>query len=80
MTKKKGNPTAINLADAVRKLKKAVPPQDNPLLRHQSEQASRSDCEEKQNAELRIKVLEQLKQMPTNEVDTGDDPGERDKP
>lgn len=80
MTKQKRNPTATNLADAVRKLKKAVPPQDNPLLRHQSEQASRSDCDEKQSAELRVKALEQLKHMPTNEVDTGDNPGERNKP
>lgn len=75
MTAKKN--TASNLADAVRKLKKAVPPQDNPLLRHQSEEISRSD-DDKCNAELRVRALKKLKQTSTGQVETGDTAGEPD--
>jgi hypothetical protein len=80
MTKKKNDAPATNLAKALRKMKKAVPPQDNPMLRHQAEQTSRSAGDEKRIAELRVKALEQLKRMPTNPVDLGDNQGEQETP
>ena len=78
MTRKKNTLPASNLADAVRKLKKAVPPQDNPLLRNQSEEISRPK-DEKRNAELRVKALEKIKNTSTRQLETCDTPGEPDQ-
>ena len=78
MTSKKNTLPASNLADAVRKLKKAVPPQDNPLLRNQSEEISRPK-EEKRNAELRVRAINKLKKTSTRQLETCDTPGEPDQ-
>lgn len=78
MTRKKTTHQASTLADAVRKLKKAVPPQDNPLLRNQSEEISRPE-DEKRNAELRVRALNKLKKTSTKQLETCDTPGEPDQ-
>ena len=78
MTRKKNPLPASSLADVVRKLKKAVPPQDNPLLRQQSEEISRS-ADEKCNAKLRVRALKKVKEASNKQLDTGDTRGEPDK-
>ena len=78
MTSKKKTLPESSLADAVRKLKKAVPPPDNPLLRNQSEENSRSE-DEKRNAELRVRALNNLKKTSTRKLETCDTPGEPDQ-
>jgi hypothetical protein len=78
VTRKKNTPPASSLADAVRKLRKAVPPQDNPLLRNQSEEISRSE-DEKRNAESRVRALNKLKKTSTRQLEKCDSPGEPDQ-
>ena len=78
MTRKKKTLPGSTIADAVRKLKKAVPPQDNPLLRNQSEEISRSE-DEKRNAELRVRALNKLKKTSASQTETCDTPGEPDQ-
>ena len=78
MTSKKNTLMSSHLADAIRKLKKAVPPHDNPLLRNQSEEISRPK-EEKRNAELRVRAINKLKKTSTRQLETCDTPGEPDQ-
>ena len=46
-------------------LKKAVPPLDNPLLRHQADEIllEGGDASQKRLAELRLKAIEQTRRM-----------------
>jgi hypothetical protein len=47
-------------------LKKAVPPPDAPLLRHEAEEAARAGgADEKRQAQARAKALRQTREMPT---------------
>lgn len=49
-----------------RRLKKAVPPPDDPLLRHQAEEADQgTGVSEKELAELRLKAIEETQHMPS---------------
>jgi hypothetical protein len=48
-----------------RRLKRAVPPPDDPLLRHQAEETDQgTGASEREMAELRLKAIEQTRQMP----------------
>ena len=48
-----------------RRLKKAVPPADDPLLRHQAEEIDQgTSASEKEMAELRLKAIEETRHMP----------------
>jgi hypothetical protein len=49
-----------------RRLKKYVPPpQDDPLLRHQAEESDqKTGASEREMAELRLKAIEETRQMP----------------
>ena len=56
-----------------RRLKKAVPPPDDPLLRHQAEETVQETggASEREMAELRLKAIEQTRQMPNaRSIDT----------
>ena len=55
-----------------RRLKKAVPPADDPLLRHQAEESDQgTGASEREMAELRLKAIEQTRHMPNaNSIDT----------
>lgn len=55
-----------------RRLKKGVPPPDDPSLRHQAEESGEgTGASERQMAELRLKAIEQTRQMPNaNSIDT----------
>jgi hypothetical protein len=48
-----------------RRLKKAVPPPDDPLLRHQADETDQEtgSVSEREMAELRLKAIEQTRQM-----------------
>ena len=55
-----------------RRLKKAVPPPDDPLLRHQADETDQGTAvSEREMAELRLKAIEQTRQMPNaSSIDT----------
>ena len=55
-----------------RRLTKAVPPPDDPLLRHQADEADQgTGVSEREMAELRLKAIEQTRQMPNaSSIDT----------
>jgi hypothetical protein len=56
-----------------RRLKKAVPPPDDPLLRHQANETAQGTghASEREMAELRLKAIEQTRQMPNaSSIDT----------
>jgi hypothetical protein len=61
-------------------LKKAVPPADNPLLRHEAEQATHGDSAEdaRQRALARARALHRTRQMPAAET-TDDTPPEGER-
>jgi hypothetical protein len=62
-----------------RPLEKAVPPPDNPLLRHQADDAAREgeNLDEQQMAKLRLKALKYTQEMPTS--DESEEPTSEDK-
>ena len=59
---------------------KTLLPADNPLLRHQADEASRQGGpeDERERARLRLKALKQTRDMPTSDSEEGgSDPGRR---
>ena len=67
----------------LKRKRKAIPPPDNPLLRHQAEEVDLQGerANEEQMARLRLNALEQTKKMPTTDVaDTSENtPGSDDQ-
>jgi hypothetical protein len=67
--KKKAAPKSRNAArprTGPRTLKKAVPPPDDPWLRHEAEELSRGGGTDRERALARAKAIQQTKQMPTD--------------
>jgi hypothetical protein len=60
-----------------RSLKKAVPPPDDPLLRHQAEELAHGGDEDRQRALARAKAIEQARRMPAS--DPSDDAADQDE-
>lgn len=51
-----------------RALKKAVPPPDDPWLRHEAEEQSRGGGTDRDRALARVKAIEQTRRMPTDDT------------
>jgi hypothetical protein len=65
MKKRVRGKTSATKKPAARKPKKAVPPPDNPLLRQGEDAAARGrGLDERQQAQARVRALEQTKEMP----------------
>ncbi|HEY7057695.1 MAG TPA: hypothetical protein VH458_14265 [Vicinamibacterales bacterium] len=48
--------------------KKAVPPPDDPWLRHEAEELARGEGTDRERALARAKALEQTRRMPTDDT------------
>ena len=70
-----------------KRMQKAVPPPDNPLLRHQADEAARGgeNLDEQRMAKARLEALKYTQQMPTSDEsetpasDEGETPASEDK-
>jgi hypothetical protein len=57
--------------------KKAVPPPDNPWLRHQAEELAHGGGNEREQALARARALQQTREMPA--ADAGNDVSRKDE-
>jgi len=48
--------------------KQAVPPPDDPWLRHEAEERARGEGTDRERALARVKALEQTRRMPTDDT------------